>query len=286
MRLAITGQAGTNGHAIASAIAERLGLDFVSVESVLDKNGLHVLNKHEDIILDKAVDADLRNTLSTLTDYCVYCDSAKFISSDAVTILITSQLISEQYFPKSLQDKRNCVQSYIRRDYADYVYVLESYDISVDITGVEIETVVENIIEAIKDDYRGKMMPARLVLPTKLYYVTDYLTNWDKATEFQLQYIRNGPHLLTHHNEYRIALLENSLIRYNAGRKMKLTRLTLGELLLWEKYCACDLSVPIRMYMLNKFCEDNGFKSAESAYVALYENGDPWKRLTQFGYTY
>lgn len=263
MIITITGMPTVPVEKIAKLIANRLGLEFLTVAK--NETAEDVIRKFEN-----------HNDFLLVTKYaCLFKNS--------INICLYNLLCADPMFPKTQYDKYNeMLQTGKDELKIDDIFNPDLYAITVNTQGLPSQVVASSIVERIEDGILGDFVSPFAVLPATMKTSQCKPHRLEPRKRFYVTECFGCLYVFADYFELTAYAAHFNLINVQYVKDREPDLLPLTDYDNWFKAFSGNT---IRMaHALALFCKDNDYKDVANTFVKLAENGDPYAKLAGMGY--
>lgn len=294
MKICITGMPGSGHNTIAKGLAERLGLDYCSVEDAVcevccDDPVLVDMYK-EEMPRESAdkVNDHIQNFVCSHSDFV--CDSivSNILEDNCLSIFIKSSICRDSVFSRTYYRRRKAAKKYFKAYFDVDCYDESQYAIVIDRTGCTDACIIQFVIDLLIKGITGKFVPADMVLPLNPNTGLSCYGFLNEDYEFSVgEYF--GCYVLVEEDDY-----SQWLTHINRKSLLKVAHdciphLSAVQLYPEENYTHwfSHISHPVdelkTCLALAKYCSRIEAYDVEATFIKLEQNGNPLKQLYELG---
>lgn len=285
MKIVLNGQAGTNSHAIAIKLADRLGLDCITATSFFprycfdsDERLKPEYRLHENSDIDDEINTGIKNEISKREDgFLVNSINGIFYVPDAIRILLIQDIQSKPslaaIYKYHLADVKAAYKG---------AFVENNYDIVINVFGSTIDDVITCIINALQSGKYGKYVPINIMLPSRVddIIVRNYLDD-----DIQL-YVYKGCKFIKPRSmdaALSYARAGANLVRVTETEVIDFLVLKREDYLSWFERINMKPDAALNYLTFALYCFTYGYTDSNQVYCNLCSNGNPYKRMEAEG---
>lgn len=282
MKIIITGSPSTSHRTIARAIASRLNLQYFSAADIAMKvclrDGLAYddFRKHDNDILDYKVNDELYTTLQNLNDFVLDSACASMFIDGAYTIFLHSEIIGAQTplsFLRATELEESFTTNIMKEDHTKS----SLYDLYIDVTGCDKDSIINFVIESIQTGYKGEYVSKYLLVPAE---VTNIYPS-SRKVDFTIGKYYSTYMLLDNFDEAVHDLHEHGFIKASGGVRFlaDVVPRPIEEYKAWFAFVKPTDLIKLSI-LFSRYCKANDILLPNDAFLRLSVSGDPMSKLS------